>query len=237
MNVSHEYKVIWWAPERSATKLTAQILKNFNFEYLGTKKSWEKLCEPYHSHYLEIPQGCEDYKIICNVRNPYDRVMGLYLNFTSVGKNAVMTKDLREKFVTRFDFFVKELFHYAILTKKLVKLEREKPIKDYITSMNFENRMPDFFIRTENLVEDLGKIDFINQSKIWKSGDIEYLVNNNKYKINRPFSFNEIYSIESANKVYQFQKKLFFICNYDPFSFTTELLDEKTKKKFLHETF
>ena len=78
MNVSHEYKMIWWAPERTATKLTAQILKNYNFEYFVGKNNYKKLCDPYHSHDLNIPEGCENYKIICNMRNPYDRVLGLY---------------------------------------------------------------------------------------------------------------------------------------------------------------
>jgi hypothetical protein len=237
MNVSHEYKMIWWAPERTATKLTAQILKNYNFEYFVGKNNYKKLCDPYHSHDLNIPEGCENYKIICNMRNPYDRVLGLYLNFTSVGINSVFTRDSKEKFIKRFNYFVEELYHYAILTDKIVNLEREKPVKDYISSLNFENRIPDFFIRTENMVEDFQKIDFITQSDLWESGQIQEMIYNNNFKINRPFSFNEVYSFESANKVYQYQKKLFFICDYDPFSFTTDEINDESRKKFLHETF
>jgi hypothetical protein len=154
-----------------------------------------------------------------------------------VGINSVFTRDSKEKFIKRFNYFVEELYHYAILTNKIVNLEREKPVKDYISSLNFENRIPDFFIRTENMVEDFQKIDFITQSDLWESGQIQKMIYNNNFKINRPFSFNEVYSFESANKVYQYQKKLFFICDYDPFSFTTDEINDESRKKFLHETF
>jgi hypothetical protein len=63
------------------------------------------------------------------------------------------------------------------------------------------------------------------------------MIHNNNFKINRPFSFNEVYSFESANKVYQYQKKLFFICDYDPFSFTLDEINDENRKSFLHETF
>lgn len=237
MNVSHKHKIIWWAPERSATKITAQILKNFEFEYFEHNKITKKLCEPYYSHTMKIPKGCEDYKIICNMRNPYDRLLSLFINFTSVGKNSVLTRDNKGKFIKRFDYFTKELFYYAIQTNKIINLEKDKPIKDYLVEINFTDKLPDYFIRTENILEDLNKIDFVSQSNFWKSGEIEELVYNNNFKINRPYHFNEVFSLESANKIYQFQKRLFFLCEYDPFSFTTEILSDETKKKFLHETF
>jgi len=237
MNVSHKYKVIWWAPERTATKLLTQIFKHFEFEYPENKKKNKKLGEPYHSHELGIPEGCEDYQIICSVRNPYDRVLSLYKNFTTVGLNALYTRDTKSDFVKRFDHFIKELYIYAIEQKKIENLEREVPVRNLISKMNFTTTIPNHIIRMENLVDDLEKIDFVRDSEMWKSGSFHELIQNNPFIRRKPYGYNEVYTFGSAKKVYDFQKKLFFICGYDPFSFTTETLDEDMKRQFLHETF
>ena len=237
MNVSHKYKVIWWAPERTASKLLTQIFKHFEFEYPENKKRNHKLGEPYHSHEIGIPEGCENYEIICSVRNPYDRVLSLFKNFTSVGLNALYTRDRKDDFVKKFDYFIKELYIHAIKNDRIKNLEIETPIKTQIAKMNFSTRIPDYFIRMENIKEDLEKIPFIEQSPLWRSGEFLDLIDNNKFINRRPYHYNEIYTFESANKVYQYQKKLFFICGYDPFSFTTTHLSDDERKKFLHETF
>lgn len=237
MNVSHEHKIIWWAPERTASKITAQILKNFNFEYYENSNTIKKLCEPYHTHEIDIPKGCEDYKVICNMRNPYDRVLSLFLNFTSVGMNSVLTKDKRDNFINRFDYFLNELYFMAIKKNKIQNLERNVPIKKYISVLNFTGKIPDYFIRTENLIKDLSNLDFITESDMWKSGQIHELIDNNNFKVKRSFSFDEVFTLGGANKVYQYQKKLFFITGYDPFSFTKNILSNEEKKNFLHETF
>ena len=237
MNVSHKHKIVWWAPERTASKLLTQIFKHYDFIYWDTsKKKTYPLGEPYHSHMLEIPEGCEDYKIICSIRNPYDRVLSLFLNLTSIGKNLVYTRDRKQDFIKRFDYFTKELFIYAIKEKKIQNLERDTPVREYVSKVNFE-KIPDYFIRMENLKEDLQGLDFISESDIWKSGFFDETIENNQFINRRPYNFNQIYTFEGANKVYQFQKKLFFICGYDPFSFTTETLSEMDKRRFLHETF
>lgn len=237
MNVSHKHKVIWWAPERTASKLISQIFKHYEFVYYENKKKTNPLGEPYHSHILEIPEGCEDYRLICSIRNPYDRILSLFLNFTSVGRTLVYTRDKKPDFIKRFDYFTKELFIYAIKERKIVNNEREVPVRDYVSRVNFTTTIPSYFIRMENLVEDLNGLDFISESELWKSGFFNDLIENNKFINRRPYTFDQIYTFEGANRVYQYQKKLFFICGYDPFSFTTENLSNDDKKKFLHETF
>ena len=105
------------------------------------------------------------------------------------------------------------------------------------SKVNFTTTIPDYFIRMENLREDLNSLNFIGESDLWKSGYFNKLIEENDFINRRPYSFNQIYTFEGANKVYQYQKKLFFMCGYDPFSFTTENLSEEDKKRFLHETF
>jgi hypothetical protein len=79
----------------------------------------------------------------------------------------------------------------------------------------------------ESLEEDLGKLDFVRESEIWKSGYIRDYLNQNPYINIKPYKFNNVYSLESAKRVYEYNKKQFIICDYDPFSFTRQELSNE----------
>lgn len=238
MNINRENKIIWWAPERCATKLTAEIFKKLGFEVFDKEKQdFVSLSEHYHSHDIVFPEEFKDYKLICNIRNPYDRVLSFYLNFTSVGKNYVYTKHKKDDFKKRMDVFTLELFEYAIFQNKLINKESKTPVKYYVTKLNFDGKIPDYFIKSENILDDLSRLDFVTQSNQWNSGEIQEIVNNNKFHNKRPFSFSEVYNPEGANRIFNFFKKHFFICDYDPFSFTNQELSNDDKIKFIHEIF
>ena len=87
----------------------------------------------------------------------------------------------------------------------------------------------------ENLLADFSKLDFINQSKEWQTGEIQDLIEKNEYINKRPFDFTELYTMNSAIRVFDYYKKHFYICDYDPFSFSKEQLSNEDKIKFLHE--
>lgn len=238
MNISHEHKIIWWAPERCGTKATAHIFSKLGFEYFTgmdeTEKSITKDGINYQSHNIEFPEKYNDYKIICNIRNPYDRMVSLFSNFTSVGNTYVYTKDNPQKLITTYESFIREMLLY----NKVVTIEdlENRPIqKSYLSKYHFDNRIPDTFIKMESLEEDLGKLDFVRESDLWKSGYIhDYLVNN-KYINIKPYKYNDIYTFESAKRVYEYHKKQFIICEYDPFSFTKEELSNEEKMRFIHD--
>ena len=42
MNISHEHKIIWWAPERCGTKATAHIFSKLGFEYFVDETETKK---------------------------------------------------------------------------------------------------------------------------------------------------------------------------------------------------
>jgi len=236
MNVNRNLRVIWWAPERCATKITADILRKFDFEvYDESKDIYVPLSTNYHSHNITIPKQFEDYKIICNVRNPYDKVLSFYLNFTSVGKHFVFMKNKKDELIKKIDLFCLELFEYAINQGILKNYERKIPVRNYVSKLSFDNKIPDNFLRMENLVDDFSKLDFISESKFWKSGEIQHLLNENQYKNVRPFRFDELYSFEAASRVFDFYKKHFFVCGYDPYSFTQKTLSNEEKIEFIHK--
>ena len=67
MNISHERKLIWLSPEMSGTENVSKILEKHNFFGVEGKSEYELL--------YEYP----DYKVICGMINPYERVFLLHL--------------------------------------------------------------------------------------------------------------------------------------------------------------
>lgn len=238
MNISFEHKIIWWAPERCATKATAHIFHKLGFEsYFSSTENPQ--IENYHSHGINVPDEYSDYKIICSIRNPYDRVLGLFKSLSNVGRSIVYTKDTHKNFMDSYETFLNEVFVLTKVKKRNFADEKYDKLflKNYISKYSFEHRVPNQFIRAENLIEDISKLDFVVDSGIWKSGYVEEYLTNNKHINIRPFKFNSVYTTQSAKLVYEFYKKHFFLCNYDPFSFTKNELSNQEKMSFLHDTF
>lgn len=236
MNISHKHKTIWWAPERCGTKATAHILKHFHFEYFAKDYKPESK-NNYQSHEILIPdEKYSDYQVICSIRNPYDRMLGLFLNFASLGASLVYDKYNHEQVMFNYSRFIDDLFKVKEITQKI-----EKPITDkksamnlYVSKYNFDITIPKNYIRMEHIVEDIGKIDFISQSSLWSSEYIQNYLKKNEHIKNHPFKFNSLYTFETAKKVYEYHKQYFLVLGYDPFSFTTKELSDEEKMNFIH---
>lgn len=230
MNVNHEHKIIWWAPERCGTKALANIFSKLGFKFYYKNNFIENFIQStYQSHQIEIPDEFSDYKIIFSTRNPYDRILSLFSNFTNVGKNALYTKDDPFNFIQKYEIFLKELFEND--GKKL-----DKPLlNNFILKYSFETKVPDIIIRMESIIEDLSKIEFVKNSELWKSGYIHDYLIDNEHIVRRPYTFNTVYTRIGAKLVYEHHIKHFILGGYDPFSFTTELLSNKEKMDFIHD--
>lgn len=235
MNYSDKYKIVWLAPERCATRIVSHIFKDYDFFYKSSSEGQStSLCEPYHSHGMKIFNGYEDYEIVCSIRNPYDRVLSIFTNLTTVGSDQVFSKGTKDIFIRKFEYFVEEVFSFTEY-KKLVENSEKYPIfNNYISKLTFNELTPAKFIRMENLKEDLNKLTFLSESEKWNSGHYENFIKENKFISKKNYDFTQVYTWKSAKKVYEFYKKIFFLCEYDPFSFTNEILSETDKKKFLH---
>jgi hypothetical protein len=96
----------------------------------------------------------------------------------------------------------------------------------------FDERIPDYFIKIENLREDLNQFEFI---KSFDEESLNDLITNNKFIKIRGIMFDEMYDFDVAKRVYVFYKKHFYMCGYDPFSFTKEILTDDEKISFLHD--
>jgi hypothetical protein len=235
MNISHEHKLIWWAPERAGTKITRQILSNYDFFVFDPKIGNEvTLKERYTSHLNGIPEKYSDYKLICNVRNPYDRIFSIFL--MTRYDNIAIEKNGHKLVMDDFNKWVLNVFEPQ---KTSVSISPDYSIDDinydFFSKWTFELKIPDFFIKMENLREDLEKLDFIKLDPNWNSSEIDKILENNSFKTKKSLQFDQMYDFESAKRVYFFYKRVFNIIPYNPFSFTTENLSESEKISFLHD--
>jgi len=130
---------------------------------------------------------------------------------------------------------VVQLLSYSEVRKLDTDPEKNFVLKKYVAKYDFDERIPDYFIRMEHIKEDLSKLDFISESPLWKSNFFDEFILDNPFMNTKPYSFDEIYTFESAQIVFNYFKKHFFLCDYDPFSFTKEILTDQQRKKFLHE--
>ena len=221
MNVSHENKVIWWALEESGEVEMSKILENYGFTVENDGFPSKSGLKYYH--FITKSDQLPDYKVLCTIKNPYHRVFSLFLRLEN--NTLVIKKKFLPLLRKKFNYFIdKSLISNKLMVKPAVFQENETPDMKYFEKWTFEDKIPDYFVRIEHFYDDLSKIDFIKGFEPIK-GDL----NEDLY------DYRNMYDYGSAKKVYHLYKKHFFLCDYDPFSFTHEELTEDEKIGFLHD--
>lgn len=209
MNISHERKLIWLSPEMSGTENVSKILEKHNFFGVEGKSEYELL--------YEYP----DYKVICGMINPYERVFLLHfegdLRLIQLKKHHF--GDLKEEF---------NGWGRRILIPNKLKIKVDETFiktnntTKYLKKWGFDHKIPDFFVKSEDLINDLNKLGF---------HDDDIIIDNEV----KQFNFNQMYDFDFAKRVYHLYKKHFYLCNYNPFSFTEKELTDEEKISFLHD--
>ena len=92
----------------------------------------------------------------------------------------------------------------------------------YLKKWVFDTKIPDFVVKCENLVNDLDELGF-KCDDTFETKEVEQ------------FKFNRMYDFDLAKRVYHLYKKHFYLCDYDPFSFTDKELTDDEKISFLHD--
>ena len=221
MNISHENKVIWWALEESGEDEMFKILREKKF--IVENNEFPSKSGLTYDYFVTKSNQLPDYKVLCTIKNPYSRVFSLFLrlevNNTPIKKKFLPT--LRKK----FNYFVdKSLISNKLVVKPSVFLKDETPDMKYLEKWVFDDRIPDYFVRIEHFYEDLSKIEFIGDVEPKKGLLYEDL-----------YDYRTMYDYNNAKKVYHLYKKHFYLCDYDPFSFTNENLTKEDKISFLHD--
>jgi len=136
MLVNHKHKAVWWLPPRTASRSMSCILHYYDFYNARDKCSIRE----QGTHDIGIPDGCDDYLVICNVRNPYSHVLSdwHWRSFDVDDNNNVI---IRQKFSDWVAEMSGMAHFFPIITHK---------------------RRPDVYVRIENYMEDLAKIPFVD---------------------------------------------------------------------------
>lgn len=132
-NISEKYKCLWIAPSRTASRNTSKILTHYGFQLNGNPVFYNNKYN--YSHFIPDLNSYPNYKVICNVRNPYSRVLSHFENY------ATKLKDKN-----------KENFRVYVETKGWKEINLVQPIL---------YKKPEYTLRMENIKEDLLKLPFI----------------------------------------------------------------------------
>ena len=209
MNISHEHKMIWFSPEMSETENVSKTLEKYGF--LEVKGKTE----------VELMDEYPNYKVICGMKNPYERVFLLHfkgdLRLIQVKKHHFDT--LRTEFN---DWGRKMLIPNKLKIRVDETFINSNNTPKYLKKWVFEDKIPDFFVKSEDLIDDLNKLGF-NDNEIVIDDEV------------KQFNFNQMYDFDFAKRVYHLYKKHFYLCDYNPFSFTDRELTEEEKISFLHD--
>jgi len=152
--ISEKHKCFLWLLPRTGSNHMVSIMKNYDFKhyvhYDNKKELYdEKLAA---NHYCRYFDGHKDYDFISSIRNPYSFEVSMFR---------------MNKLVENY----KESFKRFIDGRYFTRFGEKKPITKF-------QRVPDFFIRMENLYEDYSKIPFIVNSEYYQSGELKKQVEN-----------------------------------------------------------
>jgi hypothetical protein len=170
---------------------------------------------------LELLSEYPNYKVICGMKNPYERVFLLHLKGDL--RSIQLKKHHFEALKTEFNDWGRQMLipNKLKITINDTFIETNNTPK-YLKKWVFDQKTPDFFVKSEDLINDLNKLGFVDEDIILDN-DV------------KQFKFNQIYEFDVAKRVYHLYKKHFYLCDYDPFSFTDKELTDEEKISFLHD--
>lgn len=200
INISEEHKAFLWTPPKTASEHATTVFSLFNFQGILCDYNRSNIIEyhnvPNHNHNLNFFEGHDDYKLICTARNPIKIMFSAYIFSNRVNKN-LSVQGFRE-------FFSKEMYNGNSF---------------WLEGCKFNERVPDYFIRQEQLFQDYLKIPFVRESKITKCGALEELCTkrlNHSDGVN--IKINDCYTNDMIDSLYMNYKWYF-----DTLGYTNEL--------------
>ena len=207
MNTSKELGFIWWATAGCASRATSEYITQGGctdlYNHIDKWKVWSEVA---FTHQQGIPEGCEDYKIICNTRNPYSRAVSAYLDESEEKDNLWYKMPFGEWIVK--SYFSKNRY------------PNETP-DFYMNKWDEIGRKPDYIIKMEDMENSINNIPFLCNLP-YKDDAIEKL-RFNGYKNENPNDeyvgefqhFQKYYNQEIADLLYTNLKEYFDYFGYE----------------------
>ena len=203
MNYNRRLKLLWWATAGCGSRSNNGVFTN-----LGDETMWYnsvdnvfhniRLERISHTHTQGIPPGCEDYKIICLIRNPYTRSVSHYIDLVHQDSNL------------KFEDFI---------TKGRTGFDR------YWDQWKAIGRDPDYIIRLENPIEDWKKVSEASQiigknefdallERVFEVNHYAHSKPLDKYDSNGHQIVNRFFTQEFADILYKEEKFIFDLGGY-----------------------
>lgn len=191
MNISEENKSFVWFQAKTGTNLSVEILKNFGFVTRFNTPNGLKTVPLKGVHSTLYPTNHEDYIFICTARNPFTRILSTY-KFNHKNHQLWSPEGFQDYF-------------NHIYTKTILKS----------SLWPFKERLPDYFLRIENLYDDYSKVPFVKESgdeKLKLVKDLCEIKFNSTQEIQNP---NEYFTQEIKDLIFSLGEKYFKLLNYD----------------------
>jgi hypothetical protein len=195
--ISEKNNAFVWLPIKTASSLVSWVLGHFEFDlffYSQTTNNYKKIISDlsHFGHSTNLPYNHQDMLFICTMRHPYERVLSYY--------KSTLPHIYNDFTIEGFNHFLNQ------------SVFCEKSLFDDIHKFN--ERIPDILIKTETIYDDLLKIPFIKNSKLYECGILEEMC---KKKINPSFESERdeyLLSPDIKEKIYNFFKPQFEIFGY-----------------------
>tara|TARA_R100001509_G_C4874811_1_gene218184 strand:- start:344 stop:964 length:621 start_codon:yes stop_codon:yes gene_type:complete len=201
MNYYKKSKIIYWATPGCSSRRFLGAFNLLEDRYTYNEPTNETGINTIFTHAQGIPPGCEDYKIVCAIRNPYTRVVSHYIDLHEANQ------------VNNFEDYIfnSRYSHYPI-NHDLFYFDQWKNL-----------RYPDYFVRLENAENDLKNIpEYVNNLPVpWE--DVLSTITEHyggekpldEYDENGHQKVARFYTQETADEVYNKEKIIFDIGEYN----------------------
>jgi hypothetical protein len=195
-NISEKNNALVWLPPKCASTSISWVLSYFEFSTVEFNVETNEVLRVFNNqlhfgHNMSYPPNYSNLTFICGVRNPYNRILSFYqsnsMNFS----------------VSNFERFIEE---------RIVK-NPNNVSWDYVGLFN--EKLPDYFIRAENVYEDLTKIPFIGQSELNNSGVLEIFCDKKLNQSSTQLSFEEYLTPNVKQVIQEIFSKQFELFGYE----------------------
>ena len=198
-NISEKFKSFLWIPPKTGSYHAIWVLENFDFYYsemTPDRKTIQKYFQKTeHSHQIALFDGHEKYNLICTARHPLKRVFSAFI-YTSHNRKST---DLSKKAFV--NFFIRE-FHGGDSA--------------WFEGLFFNERTPDYFLRTENLYEDYLKIPFVRDSELATSGKLKEMCKEKKNSFEKKdLKIEEYFTDDMIDCMYKKYKEYYDLLGYN----------------------
>lgn len=192
-NISEDVNTFLWLWDKTGTTHARKVLQYFNFHHFGFNGNQKVLLknEIIQLHKCSLFPEHEKYKFFVTARNPYTRFASLFKFSTT--DSSIFNKEEFRKFV---EFTIQAL---------------DRTMECSL----FKDRLPDYYVRVENLYEDYCKIPFIVESELKKSGKLENLCKKVVNPARFDYYWKDFYDKNVADTIYYATQNYFDFFGYD----------------------